>query len=56
VDAFTLFDVTLGYALPTIRGASLQLAVTNLLNEDYRSFVGVPKVGRLALLRLKYEF
>ena len=56
VDAFTLFDVTLGYALPTIRGASLQLAVTNLFDEDYRSFVGVPKVGRLALLRLKYEF
>lgn len=56
VAAFTLFDVTLGYALPTMPGASLQLAVTNLFDEDYRSFVGVPKVGRLALLRLRYEF
>jgi iron complex outermembrane receptor protein len=56
VDAFTLFDVTLGYDLPTMPGASVQLAITNLLDEDYRSFVGVPKVGRLALLRLRYEF
>jgi iron complex outermembrane receptor protein len=56
VEAFTLFDVTLGYALPTLRGASVQLAISNLFDEDYRSFVGVPRVGRLALLRLRYEF
>lgn len=54
VDAYTLFDLTLGYQLPGIQGASLQLSVTNLFDEPYRSFVGVPEIGRLALLRLRY--
>jgi outer membrane receptor for ferrienterochelin and colicins len=56
VNVYTLIDVVLGADLPIIPGASVQLAVTNLLDEDYRSFVGVPTVGRLALLRLRYEF
>jgi iron complex outermembrane receptor protein len=56
VRAYTLFDFMLGYALPIMPGASVQLAVTNLFDENYKSFVGVPKVGRLALLRLRYEF
>lgn len=56
VDAYTLFDVTLGHALPSMPGASVQLGITNLFNQPYRSFVGVPTVGRLALLRLRYEF
>ncbi len=56
VDSFTLVDLTLGHELPTIRGASVQFTVSNLFDEAYRSFVGVPEVGRLALLRLRYEF
>ena len=56
VEPYTLFDATLGYDLPMTPGASVQLGITNLFNEPYRSFVGVPEVGRLALLRLRYEF
>jgi iron complex outermembrane receptor protein len=55
VDSSTLFDLTMGYRLP-IQGASLQLNVQNLFNEKYRSFPGVPTIGRLALIRMKYEF
>ena len=55
VESFTLFDLNLGYRLPTMAGASIELGITNLFDEDYRSFVGVPRVGRLALLRLRYE-
>ncbi len=55
VDSYTLLDLTLGYELP-FQGASLQLGVQNLLDEDYRSFPGVPTIGRMALLRLKYDF
>lgn len=33
-----------------------QLSVSNLYDSDYRSFVGVPAIGRIALLRLKHEF
>jgi len=55
VDSFTLLDLTLGYNLPVV-GASLQLSVQNLLDEAYRPFPGVPTMGRMALLRLRYEF
>lgn len=55
VERYTLLDLTLGADLPGASGASVQLAITNLLDEAYRSFVGVPNVGRLALIRLRYE-
>ena len=54
VDAFAIFDVNLGYAFPGT-GATVQLAVNNVLDTGYRSFVGVPTIGRFALLRLRYE-
>ncbi len=56
VQAATLADLTLGYRLPVVKGASLQLSVQNLFDREYRSFVRVPAMGRLALLRLSYEF
>jgi iron complex outermembrane receptor protein len=56
VESFTLLDLTLGMQLRNVPGASVQLAITNLFDSDYRSFVGVPRVGRLALLRLRYQF
>lgn len=55
VKRATLVDLTLGYRLP-FNGASLQLSVQNVLDEKYRSFPGVPEIGRMAVLRLKYDF
>jgi iron complex outermembrane receptor protein len=55
VKSSTLVDLTLGYRLP-IQGASIQLSVQNALDEKYRSFPGVPVIGRMALVRLKYDF
>lgn len=56
VDPYTLADLTLDYKLPHLGGASLQMAVTNVFGTKYRSFVGVPSIGRLTLLRLRYNF
>lgn len=56
ISAATLLDATAGYRLPFSRGTSLQLSVTNLLGTPYRSFVGVPAIGRFALLRVRHEF
>lgn len=56
VDAYTLFDLTGGYAFPTIPGAAVSLTIQNVFDTGYTSFIGVPEVGRLALLRFKYEF
>ena len=55
VDSATIVDLTLGYRIPN-SGATAQLFVSNLLNTGYQGFVGVPDIGRLALLQLKYEF
>jgi outer membrane receptor for ferrienterochelin and colicins len=56
VQSFNLVDVGVGYRLPMVRGASLQLYVQNVLDDDFRAFVGTPTLGRMALLRLKYDF
>ena len=56
VKAVTLFDVTLGSRVPRMPGASVQLNVTNVLDRKHQSFVGVPGIGRFALLRVRYEF
>ncbi len=54
VASSTLVDVNVGYQIPGTR-ATAQLAVTNLFDSPYRSFVGVPNIGRFAILRLKYD-
>ncbi len=54
VSASTLLDVNVGYLIPDTR-ATIQLSVSNLLDSDYRSFVGVPDIGRFAMLRVKYD-
>jgi len=56
VQSATLLDLTVGYAIPGFRGAEVQLGVTNVFDDAYKSFIGVPEVGRLAILRLKYQF
>ncbi len=54
VASATLVDFNLGYKIPNTR-ATAQLAVTNLFDTGYRSFVGVPTIGRFAIVRLKYD-
>jgi outer membrane receptor for ferrienterochelin and colicins len=56
VESAALVDLTLGYTIPGLRGASAQLSVQNVLDHDYRSFPGVPTIGRMALLRVRYDF
>lgn len=47
-------DVAAGYQVPDTR-ATVQLSISNVFNRAYRSFVGVPSVGRLLMMRLKYD-
>jgi outer membrane receptor for ferrienterochelin and colicins len=55
VESSTLVDLTLGYRIPRSRGTSVQLLVQNVFDTGYRSFPGVPEVGRMAILRLRHE-
>lgn len=54
VEGVTLVDANFGYKIPNTP-AELQLAVTNLFDTPYRSFVGVPDIGRFAIVRVKYD-
>lgn len=55
VDDFAIFDLSAGYTIRNT-GATVQLSVNNVLGTPYRSFVGVPKIGRFAMVRLRYDF
>jgi outer membrane receptor for ferrienterochelin and colicins len=56
VEDSALFDATISYRLPNVQGAMLQFSVQNLTDRAFQSFPGTPAVGRMALLRLRYEF
>jgi outer membrane receptor protein involved in Fe transport len=49
-------DLGVGYKLPGMEGVWLQLDVQNVLDNHYQTFVGAPVLGRLGLLRLRYDF
>jgi outer membrane receptor protein involved in Fe transport len=48
-----LVDVNFGYSLPNLN-TTLQLVVNNVFDAGYRSFVGVPRIGRFAMLSARY--
>lgn len=54
VSASQIVDLSMGYRIPSTP-ATVQLAVTNLFDSENRSFVGVPDIGRFAMLRVKYD-
>lgn len=54
VESAAVVDLSASYAVPTTR-ATVQLAITNLFDSEYRSFVGVPDVGRFMMLRVRYD-
>jgi iron complex outermembrane receptor protein len=56
VESSTLVDLSFSHPIPGIPQTTVQISIQNLLGEEYRSFPGVPEVGRLGLLRLRYEF
>ena len=54
VDTYAIFDLNAGYEVPNT-AATLQLSVSNVFDTGYRSFPGVPNIGRLAIVRVRYE-
>ncbi|MDE2655149.1 MAG: TonB-dependent receptor [Gemmatimonadota bacterium] len=68
VDPYQVVDASIGYRLPFQPAAHVSLTATNILsrqrNSDYdffgnnrhREFVGAPEIGRMLLLRVRYDF
>ena len=54
VDSYALFDMDAGYEVPST-AATIQFSVNNVLDTGYRSFPGVPHIGRFAMVRVRYE-
>ncbi len=55
VEAYTVFDLNVGYKFAPSTGLAVQLDVTNIFDNDYQSFVGVPHFGRYTMLRLVWS-
>ncbi len=55
VDGYATMDLSFGYSIPTLRGMSVQVDVTNLLDKSYKSFPGTPSLGRVILGRITYD-
>ena len=56
VDGYTVVDASVSYQLPWIRGASVGITATNLLDNVHQEFVGAPFLGRLVMAQMTYEF
>jgi iron complex outermembrane receptor protein len=56
VDSYAVLDGNISYHLPWRSGATATLTVNNLLDTKHRQFVGAPELGRLAIVRLMYQF
>jgi iron complex outermembrane receptor protein len=56
LDAYTVLDANVSYHLPWVPGATATLTVSNILDNMHQEFIGAPELGRLAILRLMYQF
>lgn len=54
IEARNLVDASLGYGLDN--GLKLELSATNLLNNEFRSLPGFPKIGRQVIARAVFDF
>ena len=54
VDSYAIFDLNAGYEVPNTT-ATVQFSINNVFDTGYRSFPGVPKIGRFAMIRVRYE-
>ncbi len=53
VENYTVLDIGVGYGISRA-GVRVDLGINNLLNSEHREFVGAPRLGRVATIRLSY--
>ena len=59
VDAYTVLDLNASYQLPLSNDQfkiTWNVEASNVLNQEYRSFIGAPFIGRLVLTGLNIRF
>jgi iron complex outermembrane receptor protein len=55
VDSYAVVDASGVYDIPH-GGLLLTVSIDNLLNNEYRSFVGAPRIGRMTHAQLGLTF
>jgi iron complex outermembrane receptor protein len=55
VDSYAVFDVNVGYTFAGRSGLTVQLDISNIFDDNYQPFVGVPEFGRYSVLRLVWN-
>lgn len=55
VDSYTVFDANLSYGLGMFPGATIGVTATNLFDDEHTEFIGAPEIGRLVMVRFKYD-
>ncbi|MCY4205830.1 MAG: TonB-dependent receptor [Bacteroidetes bacterium] len=53
VDSYMTLDLGIGYSISQV-GVRVDLGVSNVFDSNHREFVGAPRLGRVASLRLTY--
>ena len=53
-DSYAVVDLNVGYMFRN-NGFGVQLDITNIFDDNYQSFVGVPHFGRYSMLRFIYH-
>lgn len=56
IEGYEVVDANVAYRIPGLRGTTVSVAARNLLDDDHRQFVGAPRLGRVVLARLRYDF
>ncbi|MEE9373784.1 MAG: TonB-dependent receptor [Saprospiraceae bacterium] len=54
VPSKNIIDASIGYVFEN--GLALDLAATNLFDNEYRAYVNMPKIGRRVLAKMTYNF
>jgi iron complex outermembrane receptor protein len=56
VPSYTVVDAGVSWRLPGANGITWSLTASNLLDHHHYEFAGTPRLGRLVLSRVQYEF
>jgi iron complex outermembrane receptor protein len=56
VDKFAVLDANIAWRVPSYDGLIASLTINNLTDNKHIEFVGAPEIGRIAMLKLQYQF
>ena len=56
VESYSVFDLNFGYRVPGYSGMIVSVTLNNAFNKLHQEFIGAPRMGRIGMLKIQYEF